>query len=81
MGEAKVGDVHIVSAMTTFGDFYQIKPDAYYPKPNELKTFYGQNNWRIIEHSEREGIARAKKQDGTVMNNLMVELVAEKLGA
>lgn len=79
VGEAKAGDVHIMSAMTTVGDFYKINPNSYYLKPNELKNFYEQSGWKVVVYLEKEIIARAKHKDGTPMQNVVSLVITEKL--
>ncbi len=78
IGIAKVGDIHLISAMTTEGDFKSKNPDSYYPKPNELREYYTSQNWNIIEYCETESPARVLRPDGTPMSNLVAHLIAEK---
>jgi tellurite methyltransferase len=78
MSSAKIGDTHLISAITTNGDFYHAQPNAYYPKLGQLREYYEINNWHIVEYKEIELPARMKNTDGSPMRNIVAQLIAEK---
>lgn len=70
--------VHVISAVTTEGDFYKNKPDNYYPAPGELKDMYTNACWKIVNHAETTDPMRATHPDGIPMSNLVTHLITEK---
>lgn len=78
MDTANQQDVHVISAVTTDGDFFQQNPDSYYPQPGMLADMYRSAGWKIVEYTETESPMRAKRSDGTHMRNTISHLIAEK---
>lgn len=72
------GGINIVAAFTVDGDFYRKDPntDNFYLELGELRKLY--TDWEILDYSEQERTAYAKREDGSQMVNVTATILARK---
>lgn len=73
-----LGGLNAIATFTRDGDFYgnDTETDRFYPDKNGLKNLYA--DWEILEYTESQTKAFAKRLDGSPMLNITARLLAKK---
>jgi cyclopropane fatty-acyl-phospholipid synthase-like methyltransferase len=76
--KAGPGTIHAIAAITTRGDFFEMRlpEERYYPEPGEISDGYRACQWQVHREWQEERVMAERRADGGLLRNLVSFTIA-----